>query len=49
MHAVPGMGSPTYVPTAAPNPASKQDLQTPTRVRTAFPETWLWSSTTVGY
>ena len=37
------------VPTAAPNPSKEQNLQNPTRVRSVFPETWLWSNSTTGY
>ena len=33
-----------YLPTAAP----AKDLQSVTRIRSVFPETWLWSSKTTG-
>jgi len=33
---------------SAPAPGAGQKPQTSTKVRTEFPETWLWSETTAG-
>ena len=41
--------APGLFPTFAPAKIESGQLQTVSRVRTEFPETWLWSSATVGY
>lgn len=33
----------------APNPASSSSLATVDKIRNVFPETWLWTNSTVGY
>ena len=40
---------PTAVPGLVDGKGETYQLQSAGRVRTEFPETWLWSSTTVGY
>ena len=36
-------------PAATPSSASKPTLSEPTRVRSVFPESWLWSDFRAGY
>ena len=50
-HSVGGLSGavlPQPIPTSVPQ-TTQQSLEEPERVRTVFPETWLWSNSVVGY